>query len=113
LGSKIRNDMLRRFLQLAPGERAVDLGCGSGRALVWNADIGAILTGVDVSAFFAREALEGSDLVLGDLRRLPLKDGAFAKAWSVDVLEHLSPQALRDVLREANRVLTAHGTLFL
>jgi hypothetical protein len=30
LGSRIRNDMLRQFLSLAPGERAIDLGCGSG-----------------------------------------------------------------------------------
>ena len=37
LGSKIRNDMLRRFLALEPADRAIDLGCGSGRTLVWNA----------------------------------------------------------------------------
>jgi SAM-dependent methyltransferase len=113
LGSKIRNDMLRRFLQLAPGDRAIDLGCGSGRALVWNADTRATMMGLDISAFFAREALDGCDLVLGDLRRLPLKDGAFSKAWSLDVLEHLSPQALREMLTEANRVLADSGALFV
>jgi SAM-dependent methyltransferase len=34
LGSKIRNDMLREFLQPATGDLIVDLGCGSGRALI-------------------------------------------------------------------------------
>lgn len=113
LGSKIRNDMLRAFLQLRPGDRALDLGCGSGRTMIWNADTGAEMTGIDISPFFSREALDGCNLALGDLRRLPLKDGAFQKAWALDVLEHLSPQALRDVLRDAGRVLEENGTLFL
>ena len=113
LGSRIRNDMLRRFLDLAPGDRVIDLGCGNGRAIAWNAASGAALCGIDISPYFAAEAVDQSDLVLGDLRRLPLKDGAFNKAWSLDVLEHLSPPALRDVLGEAHRVLADDGALFI
>jgi SAM-dependent methyltransferase len=113
LGAKIRNDMLRKFLGLGPGDRAVDLGCGSGRGLAWNADSGAALTGIDISPYFAREAIARCDLVLGDLRRLPLRDGAFTKAWSLDVLEHVSLPALRDVLSEAHRVLAPGGALFI
>jgi SAM-dependent methyltransferase len=113
LGSKIRNDMLRRLLAPAASDRIVDLGCGSGRALAWNADRGAVMIGVDISPHFAREALERWDLVLGDLRRLPLKSGAFTKAWSLDVLEHLSPDALREMLAEAHRVLADDGQLFV
>jgi SAM-dependent methyltransferase len=113
LGSKIRNDMLRRFLRPGPGDQIADLGCGSGRAIVWNAGSGAAILGVDISPFFAREAIERADLILGDLRRLPLAAGAFNKAWSLDVMEHLSPQALQDVLREANRVLAPGGALFI
>jgi SAM-dependent methyltransferase len=113
LGSRIRNNMLRRFLELTPADHAVDLGCGSGRALAWNAGSGARLTGIDIAPYFAAEALERSDLVLGDLRRLPLRDGAFGKAWSLDVLEHLSRPALVGMLREANRVLAPGGALFV
>lgn len=113
LGSKIRNDMLRKFLRPGPGDQVVDLGCGSGRAIVWNAGSGAAILGVDISPFFAAEAVEQADLILGDLRRLPLVTGAFNKAWSLDVMEHLSPQALEDVLREANRVLAPGGALFI
>jgi SAM-dependent methyltransferase len=113
LGARIRNDMLRRFLDPARGDRVIDLGCGSGRVIAWNRDTGAAICGVDISPYFAAEAVAGSDLVLGDLRRLPLRDGVFNKAWSLDVLEHLSPQALRDVLREARRVLDDDGLLFV
>lgn len=113
LGSKIRNDQLRAFLDLAPGDRVVDLGCGSGRTMIWNRDTGASFTGVDIAAFFSTDALESCDLLLGDLRKLPLADGAFNKAWSLDVLEHLSPQALHDMLSEANRVLADNGVMFV
>ncbi len=113
LGSKIRNDMLRRFLAIRPGDRVLDLGCGSGRTMVWNAGLGADIFGIDVSPFFAPEAIATTNLVLGDLRRLPLKPGAFTKAWSLDVLEHLSPDALVDMLTEANRVLATNGCLFV
>lgn len=113
LGSKVRNDMLRRFLRLEPADRVIDLGCGSGRTMAWNAASGASLTGIDISPHFAAEAVAHSDLVLGDLRRLPLASGSFTKAWSLDVLEHVSPQAFRDVLTEAARVLEPRGCLFV
>ncbi len=113
LGSKIRNDMLREFLRPAPGDLIVDLGCGSGRALVWNRDLGAEAIGIDISPFFSEDARRDVPLLLGDLRRLPFADGTFSKAWSLDVLEHLSPDALGGMLTEANRVLAPGGTLFV
>jgi SAM-dependent methyltransferase len=113
LGSKIRNDMLRRFLKPAPGDRILDLGCGSGRTLAWNADSGASLVGIDIAPYFAGDARDRADLVLGDLRRIPIRDGAFSKAWSLDVLEHLSRPALVAMLTEANRVLADNGALFV
>jgi SAM-dependent methyltransferase len=113
LGSRIRNDMLRAFLAPRPGEHVVDLGCGSGRALLWNRDLGAAMTGIDIAPFFSHEARQEVDLLLGDLRTLPFADATFDKAWSLDVLEHLSPDALNGMLREAARVLKPGGALFV
>jgi SAM-dependent methyltransferase len=113
LGSKIRNDMLREFLAPGPGDLVVDLGCGSGRALLWNRDWNARAVGIDISPFFAHESRQSVDLLLGDLRRLPFADGTFTKGYSLDVLEHLSPEALRGMLTEAARVIAPGGTLFV
>jgi SAM-dependent methyltransferase len=113
LGSKIRNDMLRAFLAPGPGDLVVDLGCGSGRALLWNDDWRAQAVGIDISPFFAAESRRQVDLLLGDLRRLPFADATFTKGYSLDVLEHLSPEALRGMLAEAARVLAPGGTLFV
>jgi len=113
LGSKVRHNMLRRLLAPASGDRIVDLGCGSGRSVAWHSASGATIVGIDISPFFAHDAIAKCDLLLGDLRRLPFKDAVFGKAWSLDVLEHLSPEALRDMLAEANRVLAPGGALFV
>ena len=113
LQSGVRQRQLRRFLQFAPGDRVIDLGCGSGRSILWNAASGAAFTGVDVSPFFAHEARATADLALADLRQLPFADGAFTKAYALDVLEHLSPEALDAMLAEAARVLAPGGALFV
>jgi SAM-dependent methyltransferase len=113
LASGVRYHMLRTFLSPGPGDVVIDLGCGSGRTLVWNLNAGAYQVGVDVSPFFAQEAISAADLALGDLRTLPFADGAFTKGYALDVLEHLSREGLAGVLREAARVLAPGGQLFV
>ena len=76
LGSKIRNDMLREFLRPSPGDLVVDLGCGSGRALMWNRDLGARRhRHRHQPVLLAPTRRATSPLLLGDLRRLPFADG--------------------------------------
>ncbi|MBA2603280.1 MAG: methyltransferase domain-containing protein [Acidobacteria bacterium] len=113
LGSRIRNDMLRAFLGPRADDIVADLGCGSGRALLWNSDWNATTVGVDIAPFFSADARRSVDLLLADLRKLPFADGTFTKAYSLDVLEHLSPESLREMLAEASRVLKPGGRLFV
>jgi ubiquinone/menaquinone biosynthesis C-methylase UbiE len=113
LSAGVRNTMLRRFLDMKPGDRVLDLGCGSGRFCVWSLDSGAHVIGLDTGAFFAAEARDAVDLVVGELRRLPFADGSVNKAYTIDVLEHLSLEGLDAMLREVSRVLTPGGSLFV
>jgi SAM-dependent methyltransferase len=85
----------------------------SRRALLWNRDWGSTNVGIDISPFFSADARREVDLLIGDLRKLPFADAAFTRAFSLDVLEHLSPEALRAMLAEASRVLAPGGALFV
>ena len=66
-----------------------------------------------MAPFFLPRATRSVDLVLGDLRRLPLRKASFPGAFSLDVLEHLDEADLRDVLLEARRMLAPSGGLFV
>jgi SAM-dependent methyltransferase len=113
LSAAVRLKMLQRFLEIATDDSVLDLGCGSGRFLVWNLGAGAHMVGIDAGPFFAAEARGSVDLMVGDLRRLPLVRGCVTKAYSLDVFEHLSQEDLVQALREANRVLVPGGALFV
>jgi SAM-dependent methyltransferase len=113
LSAAVRNNMLRKFLGPAAGDVVLDLGCGSGRFAIWNVDSGAHFIGVDTVTIFASEARERLDLVVGELRQLPFADRSVSKAYSIDVVEHLSPDSLDAMLRDVHRVLAPGGALFV
>lgn len=113
LSAAVRNAMLRKFLDMNGSDVVLDLGCGSGRFCVWSLDTGAHLIGADTGTFFASEARSSVDLVVGELRRLPFADGSVTKAYTIDVLEHLSPEGLKATLDEIARVLRPGGALFV
>jgi ubiquinone/menaquinone biosynthesis C-methylase UbiE len=113
LSAGVRYRMLQTFLDLGPDDVALDLGCGSGRFAVWSRESGAHLIGIDAGTYFAAEARDKVDLVVGDLRKLPLASECITKAYSIDVLEHLSIEGLTATLAEAARVLVPGGSLFV
>ncbi len=113
LSAAVRNTMLRKFLAIQPEDVVLDLGCGSGRFCVWTLDADAHVIGIDTGNYFAREARSNVDLVVGELRKLPFGDGSVTKAYTIDVLEHLSPEGLQVTLREISRVLAPGGALFV
>ena len=114
LGSRIRNDMLRAFLAPDAGRprRRSRLRQRPGAALE-RATGGRPRSASTSARSSPPRRGTGVDLLLGDLRRLPFADGTFTKAYSLDVLEHLSPEALRGMLAEAARVLAPGGALFV
>ena len=101
LQAGVRQWMLSGFSKPAPGD--IDRGPRLRQrplAGVEPRTAAGTIVGIDVAPYFAQEALERVDLVLGDLRRLPFADGAFTKGYALDVFEHLSREALAEVLAE-------------
>jgi SAM-dependent methyltransferase len=113
LSARVKADMMRRMLSPGEGDTVLDLGCGAGKLALYAGRDGARAAGVDVAPFFLPGAAAAVDLVRGDLRRLPFRKGAFPRAYSLDVLEHLDEAGVRDVLVEARRTVGPQGRLFV
>ena len=113
LSARVKADMMLRMLAPEPGEAVLDLGCGAGKLALFAGREGVRAAGLDVAPFFLPRVSADVDLVLGDLRRLPFRKGAFPRAYSLDVLEHLDEDGVREVLVEARRTVGAQGRLFV
>lgn len=100
-----------------PGERVLDVGCGTGLFLaeLRRAAASGGFHGVDLSLAMlaaARERLgEGARLVRGGAEALPYRDGSFDMVTSLSVL-HYVPRP-HEALREARRVLRPAGVVVL
>ena len=113
LSARVKADMMRRMLAPEPGDAVLDLGCGAGKMALYTASHGFRTAGVDLAPFVLARATEQIELVLGDLRRLPFRKGAFPRAYSLDVLEHLDETGVREILREARRTVGPGGRIFV
>lgn len=113
LGAGVRQRAIRRMLGPAVRDRLIELGCGNGKFVYWNRTSVDWAVGIDPAPLFAKDALQKLDLCRADARALPFKDGAFTLALSIDVLEHLPVTDLKLYLREAHRILTPGGRLFV
>lgn len=99
--------------------RVLDFGCGSGELAVLMNSLGCDATGVDVHAVHLRLArvlaeengIPADRFVLHESGPLPFADGAFDIVTMDSVFEHLSDDALEQVLPELRRVCS--GLLFV
>lgn len=96
---------------LEPG-RALDLGCGAGRAALWLADRGWRVTAVDfseVALTIARRQGRDVDWVLADIRDYEPEHEAFQLVLVLYM--HLPAQERRPLLARASAALTRDGML--
>ena len=113
-----------RLMNLRPGERVLDLGCGSGWAtrllarLVGEGPEGfGQVVGVDVSDEMVRLARESSKdfgnilYVWGSAQRIPWEENFFDKVLSVESFYYYPDQDR--ALAELFRVMAPHGRMFI
>lgn len=112
-------------LDLCPGQRVLDIGCGRGEILLHALSIGLRVVGIDYSQAAVelaaetlrrgkRAAADTQGWVLkADCKALPFQANSFDRVAMVDVVEHLYPGELRVALREARRVLKPGGLLLV
>jgi arsenite methyltransferase len=114
-----RRELVRNALAARQGERVLDVGCGPGfyvAELLEQVGAGGAVVGVDSSPQMlgmAARRVEGHDNVSfheGEATSLPVEDGAFDAALSVQVLEYVSDvdaalAEIRRALRPGGRVV--------
>jgi ubiquinone/menaquinone biosynthesis C-methylase UbiE len=97
---------------LAPGERALELGCGTGVFLSRVSRCGAAIAGIDLSRDLLGKAKAAArerhdvTLVCGNAERLPFPDLCFDVVYGSSVLHHLD---LTTAAAETFRVLRPGG----
>lgn len=101
--------------EVRPGDRALDVGCGTGEFTAALAQAGADAVGVDVAdaaLVRARAGHPGLDFRLVPFEGpLPFEVGAFDLAWASEVIEHVADTARW--VSEIRRVLVPGGRLLL
>jgi ubiquinone/menaquinone biosynthesis C-methylase UbiE len=97
-------------------DNILDMGCGRGEFMELLQAEGKKVSGIDVSASMLRVAREnGLDCILSDalsyLQQLP--DNSLGGFFSAQVIEHLQPEYLREVVLQAYRVLKPGAPILL
>jgi len=113
-----RSTKIGRLLEVAKGDKVLDVGCGSGVFLEAALHKGAQGIGVDYSLRtlkLAAKRLEyaGNDhtLLCADVRSLPCSDGAFDWVLGIGLVDYI--EETEQVLRELSRALKKDGKLIL
>ena len=104
----------------APGQRILDLGCGTGTLAIQlkRLEPGAYVTGLDADPEMlsrARSKAERAGVTLefteGYSTTLPHKSGSFDRVLSTLFFHHLDPEPKRQTAREIARILREGGEL--
>lgn len=117
MGFKRRVRLMFDFLEIQPGDRVLDAGCGRGFFLKYVTEIAPCkLVGVDLEFAHLRIALDqvgpkGAGITSSLIGELPFPNNTFDKIIFSEVLEHLNDDI--GGLDEIKRVLKPGGTLFL
>jgi 2-polyprenyl-3-methyl-5-hydroxy-6-metoxy-1,4-benzoquinol methylase len=108
--------MIRKFSPPAPGDRVLDIGCGSGVIANVLASMGAITTGIDANASaveYARRTFKRPDLDfrLGLVEEIDIPDGTVDGTYCLELVEHIYEHQARQLFSTIHRLSRPGGTL--
>jgi SAM-dependent methyltransferase len=100
---------------LKPKATILDIGCGSGRDLLWFAERGFRPTGFEQSPSLADMARKHSNcpVIEGDFSRFNFSDLQFSALVFVGSLVHISPESLPAILTSTCQALIPGGLLLI
>jgi SAM-dependent methyltransferase len=107
---RVRNNL--KGMEIRPGARFVDIGCGLGATGLYISAEGARAFGLDISSEAARRSLGRYEAVFqASAEALPVADSSFDGATLMGTLEHFSDSEA--ALHEVARTVRAQGQVCL
>ena len=102
-------------------KKILDLGCGSGRHVVYFAKRGFDVYGIDIAKegikitkdWLGKEKLQ-ANLKIGSIyKKLPYQDNFFDAVISTNTIHHAKIRNIRKAIREIERILKSKGLIFI
>jgi cyclopropane fatty-acyl-phospholipid synthase-like methyltransferase len=102
-------------------KRILDLGCGSGRHLIFLARHGFDVYGIDMAKsgikiskkWLDKEGLKANLKIRDIYKKLPYKDNFFDAIVSTQTLHHEKIEKIRKLIKEMERILKINGLIFI
>jgi ubiquinone/menaquinone biosynthesis C-methylase UbiE len=114
LVKRYESDMLKELVRPAPGEKILDVGCGTGIFTLDILDAGPEIMGVDISEPMLRVAAHKArrhpfHVACCDMCALPFANDSFDKAFSMTALEFV--EDAQKAIDELERVVRTGGLI--
>ena len=119
LVKQYESELLLTLLNPLPGEKILDVGCGTGVFTIDVMAFGPMITGIDISEPMLRKAVHKMDKtagtaftgICGDMCALPFADNYFDKVLSMTAIEFIKDA--KQAVAELARVTRKGGTIVL
>lgn len=115
------HEQVEVFVQILPGKRVIDIGCGPGHDSYKFAELGCQVVGVDYSSEMVKSAktLQVSDNMpdfrQGDMREVGemFDENSFDGAWISASLLHIPEEDVPKVLQGVRKILVNGGKVYI